>query len=153
MPARENAEGPSRTGKRQGLLSGSAVPRALRADLKRRAVVRLMGTRFGRKAGVARRLAVEVGRSVRSVLRWQQQYRTFGSLGLGRSRSDRGISRIYSDSDFEALRCAAVRIRHFGDLAREHRSLGLSGSYRTFCFWVRRLQAQPRGETREAISA
>ena len=153
MPGRENAESAGRTGKRPGLLSGSAVPRPLRADIKRRAAVRLMGTRFGRKAGVARRLALAVGRSVRSVLRWQQQYQTFGSLGLSRSRSDRGISRIISDSDFEALRCAAGRIRYFGDLAREHRSLGLPGSYRTFCFWVRRLQAQPHGETREAISA
>jgi hypothetical protein len=125
----------------------------LRADIKRRAAVRLLCTRFGRKAGVARRLAQEVGRSVRSVLRWQQQYRNCGLFGLTGNRSDRGMSHIFSNSDLEILGQAAVRTRYRGGLAREWRSLGLPGSYRTFCFWIRRFQEQPRGETRVAISA
>lgn len=153
MSARENAEGASRMGERQGLLNGSSVPRALRIGIKHRVVIRLRATPFGKKAAVACRLGLECGRAVRTILRWQTQYRNFGLSGLSRSRSDRGISHIFSNSDLEILGQAAVRTRYRGGLAREWRSLGLPGSYRTFCFWIRRLQEQPRGETRVAISA
>jgi hypothetical protein len=153
MPARENIESGRRGGEQQGLLIRS-LPRALRIGIKHRAVIRLRATPFGKKADVARRLGLECGRAVRTILRWQTQYRNFGLPGLSRSRSDRGVSHIFSNSDLEILRQAAVRTRYRGGLAREWRELGLPGSYESFRCWIRRLQEQSHSETvREAASA
>lgn len=142
MAARENAQGAGRAWKTTGLLS-SSTPRPLRADIKRRAVIRLRATHHGKKMAVAQRLALECGRSVRAVFYWQRQYLTRGFGGLSHSRSDRGISRIFSGSDLENLRRVAARVRHYGDLAAEWRALGLPGSPETFRLWIRRFQECP----------
>jgi hypothetical protein len=153
MAARENAQGDGRAWKTTGLLS-SSTPRPLRVDIKRRAVIRLRATRHGKKLAVAQRLASECGRSVRAVFYWQRQYLARGFGGLSSTRSDRGISRIFSGSDLESLRRAAARVRRYGDLSVEWRALGLPGSPETFRLWIRRFQECPSesGE-QEKISA
>ena len=108
--------------------------------IKLRLVIRLRTTPFGKKLPLARRLAGECGRSLRTVLSWQTAYKQLGYRGLDHRRADCGLCRLYGDAELPRVVEAAVRVRHYGDLRREWRSLALPGSYETFRYWVRKIQ-------------
>ena len=119
-----------------------SISRASLGDIKLRAVIRLLTTPHGKKGTVARLLAAECARSTRTVYRWEQLYRKHGLSGLSHPRSDRGVPQIYSAAEFEAVIEASVRLRRYplSNIHREWKALGLSGSYETFRWWIRRLQ-------------
>src|SRR5271157_239443 len=88
-----------------------SISRAPSGDTKLRAVVRLLTTPHGKKTAVARLLAAECGRAWRSIYRWSQMYRKHGMSGLSHSRADKGISILYSASEFDAVIAASLRLR------------------------------------------
>lgn len=118
-------------------------------DAKFRAVVRLLRTPHGKKDTVARLLAAECGRAVRSVYRWSQLYREGGLSRLSHSRADKGVPQIYSSREFEIVIAASVRLRRHprSKIRPAWKALGLPGSYETFRYWVRRLQVFGYQET------
>lgn len=129
-------------------------------DAKFRAVVRLLTAPYGGKGAVARLLASQCGRNWRSVYRWQRVYCQHGFSGLAHSRSDKGFPRLWSPIEFEIVIAVADRLRRppCSKVRSEWKTAGVPGSYETFRFWVRRLQAYGFVETspgseREAIRA
>jgi hypothetical protein len=128
------------------------------AELRFRVCLRLLTAPHGAKEQVARRLAAELGRGVRTLFRWQRQYKEFGSEGLDRRRrADKGSSHLYGPNEISRVAQAAWRIRRRGDLTREWRAAGLPGSYSTFVSQVRAMQAagyvHGLGRPQEAQSA
>ena len=88
------------------------------------------------------RLAKECGRQSRTIYHWLEACKTLGASGFVRKRSDAGVPHIYSESEFEIVIAASVRLRRHPHIKIRHewKALNLPGSYETFRFWVRRLQ-------------
>jgi transposase len=124
--------------RRQELPAGSepsSAPMALTADLKLRAVCRLLSTPHGVKGAIVEQLALECGRKPRTLYNWLERIKTSGCESLERStRSDARRPRLYNPQQLRAV--AQVAERRPGNIRAEFRALGLPGSYETFRWWL-----------------
>lgn len=127
------------------------------AFLRLRAVLVMISTAHGGKGAAAANCTQAlqdrgIPCSPRTLGRWCWLYKRRGFAGLSRQRrADAGRPRRISGDVFLSLVNAAARLRRPGDLTREFRKLQPGTiPYRTFVFWVRRLQAELPLEVRGA---
>jgi hypothetical protein len=128
--------------------------------LKLRAVLVFLAARHGSKLTTARALVSELQAqglkaSHRSLYFWRLRYLRSGFAGIARRRrNDRGCPHAFGETTLARIVDAAMRVKRYGDVAREHRSLRLGIGYEGFRLWVRKIQRQlrviemPAGEER-----
>lgn len=108
-------------------------------ELKLRIAFRMLSAPYGSRVAMARQLAADSGRSIRSMYRWRNRFQKGGYAALDRPRSDAGRPRVYSEDQLRAVVEVALDTRQ-GSICAQFRALNLPGSSETFRRWIWRVR-------------